>query len=166
MTPGVAWGEKKTDLPTRSKWQIGLLLWLKALFGGCGNAAGGTTCPPRGSRGAPWRIFGDFLFEKKVTRGRRGGAPPHGEECRGRGASPSSRKAPASRGAAGIHCVLPAGSSLGRELKGDHSLFQHRLRCKQNPDLPRLVGQTPLHPDRKRLAQRRVRRQLDRCAVW
>ena len=27
VTPGVAWGEKKTDLPTSSKWQIGLLLW-------------------------------------------------------------------------------------------------------------------------------------------
>ena len=27
--PGAAWGEKKTDLPTSSKWQIGLLLWLK-----------------------------------------------------------------------------------------------------------------------------------------
>ena len=30
VTPGIAWGEKKADLPTRSKWQIGLLLWLKA----------------------------------------------------------------------------------------------------------------------------------------
>ena len=29
VTPGVAWGEKKTDLPTNSKWQIGLLLWQK-----------------------------------------------------------------------------------------------------------------------------------------
>ena len=29
VTPGVAWGEKKTDLPTISKWQIGLGLWQK-----------------------------------------------------------------------------------------------------------------------------------------
>ena len=29
VTPGVAWGEKKTDLPTNSKWQIGLGLWQK-----------------------------------------------------------------------------------------------------------------------------------------
>ena len=30
VTLGIAWGEKKTDLPTRSKWQIGLFLLLKA----------------------------------------------------------------------------------------------------------------------------------------
>ena len=36
-----------------------------------------------GSRGAPWRIFGDFLFEKKVTRGGGAERPPHSGERRG-----------------------------------------------------------------------------------
>ncbi len=29
MTPVETWGENKTDLPTSSKWQIGLFLWQK-----------------------------------------------------------------------------------------------------------------------------------------
>ena len=29
VTLGIAWGEKKTDLPTNPKWQIGLFLWQK-----------------------------------------------------------------------------------------------------------------------------------------
>ena len=29
VTTGKAWGENKTDSPTNSKWQIGLVLWLK-----------------------------------------------------------------------------------------------------------------------------------------
>ena len=47
VTPGVAWGEKKTGLPTSSKWQIGLGLWQKPHRGGAGTA-GGAKRPPRG----------------------------------------------------------------------------------------------------------------------
>ena len=82
VTPGVAWGKKKTDLPTYSKWQIGLFLRLKPYRGGAGTA-GGAKRPPRGipKGGSPWRAFGDFPRDGKVTRGRRGGAP----SPRGRG---------------------------------------------------------------------------------
>ena len=54
------------------------------LSGGSGNAAGGMIMPPQGGPGVPpWRIFGDFLFEKKVTRGGGAERPPHGG-CGGR----------------------------------------------------------------------------------
>ena len=64
--------KNKTDLPTVSKWQIGLFLWLKALSRGCGLPQGERSVPlggvPRG--GAPsGRFFGDFLIGEKVTRG-------------------------------------------------------------------------------------------------
>ena len=52
VTPGRAWGEIKTDLPTSLKWQIGLVLWHKPYRGGAGTA-GGAKHPPRGSRGTP-----------------------------------------------------------------------------------------------------------------
>ena len=72
-------------MPTNSKWQIGLLLWLKALSRGLRLAAGGaglksvslfSRSPSGDSKGrSPWRAFGDFPRVGKVTRGRRGGAP-------------------------------------------------------------------------------------------
>ena len=78
-------GKNKTDLPTYSKWQIGLFLWHKPYRGGCGHrrGSGSEKCftfhsvPLSGSRGgSPWRAFGDFLIGEKVTRG--GGAErPH-----------------------------------------------------------------------------------------
>ena len=69
-------GKNKTDLPTNSKWQIGLFLWLKALSRGCGNRRGSEASPSGDSKGrSPWRAFGDFPRDGKVTRGRRGGAP-------------------------------------------------------------------------------------------
>ena len=93
VTPGVAWGEKKTDLPTNLKWQIGLFLWLKPYRGGCGAAAGGTGAksvslfarsPLGDSKGrSPWRAFGDFPRDGKVTRGGGAERPPHGG-CGGR----------------------------------------------------------------------------------
>jgi len=78
-------GKNKIDLPTNPKWQIGLLLWLKALSRGLRLAAGGaglksvslfSRSPSGDSKGcSPWRTFGDFPRVGKVTRGRRGGAP-------------------------------------------------------------------------------------------
>ena len=57
-------GNNKTGLPTNSKWQIGLFLCLKPPLGGAACRRGDNV-PPWGSRGAPWRIFGDFLFARK-----------------------------------------------------------------------------------------------------
>ncbi len=62
-------GKNKTDLPTNSKWQIGLFLWLKALLGGGGNAAGGTTCPPQGVQGhSPGTPLVPFVVKRKEPR--------------------------------------------------------------------------------------------------
>ena len=70
VTLGVAWGENKARLPTSSKWQIRLGQWLNPYRGGCGTAAGGAKRPPSGdSKGrSPWRAFGDFPRDGKVTR--------------------------------------------------------------------------------------------------
>ena len=70
-------GKNKTDLPTYSKWQIGLFLWHKPYRGGCGHRRGSEASPlgeyPEGV--APsGRFFGDFLIGEKVTRVQ-GGAP-------------------------------------------------------------------------------------------
>ena len=67
----------KTDLPTNSKWQIGLFLWHKPYRGGAACRRGSEASPSGGPGVPPWRIFGDFLFEKKVTRVQ-GGAPALG----------------------------------------------------------------------------------------
>ena len=51
-------GKNKTDLPTNSKWQIGLFLWLKPYLGGAATPQGGQRAPLRGSRGtAPARLW-------------------------------------------------------------------------------------------------------------
>ena len=43
---------------------------VETLLGGCGNAAGGTTCPPSGGPGAqPRHAFGSFRRETKGTPG-------------------------------------------------------------------------------------------------
>ena len=67
----------KTDLPTNPKWQIGLFLWLKPYRGGAGTAGGAgaksetlfARSPSGDSKGrSPWRAFGDFPRDGKVTR--------------------------------------------------------------------------------------------------
>ena len=108
VTPGVAWGEKKTDLPTYSKWQIGLGRRQKVARRETERSAASAkraVTPhwgiPKG--GSPWRAFGDFPRDGKVTRGRRGGAPsprgrggpsPHFGERRGghRRCGPSQKR--------------------------------------------------------------------------
>ena len=51
-------GKNKTDLPTNSKWQIGLFLWHKPYRGGAATPQGGQRAPLRGSRGtAPARLW-------------------------------------------------------------------------------------------------------------
>ena len=98
--------KNKTDSPTTSKWQIGLFLWQKAARREPERSAASAkraVTPHRQVQGrSPWRAFGDFPRDGKVTRvqggapaleeqglpslqnppGWRGGAPPHGE-CRG-----------------------------------------------------------------------------------
>ena len=70
----------KTDLPTRSKWQIGLCLWYKPYRGGAACRRGSEASPSGDSKGhSPWRAFGDFPRVGKVTRVQ-GGAPAGG--CR------------------------------------------------------------------------------------
>ena len=70
-------GKNKTDLPTKSKWQIGLFLWQKTarVQASAQHQRGRFLCTggiPKG--GSPWRFFGDFLIGEKVTRVQ-GGAP-------------------------------------------------------------------------------------------
>ncbi len=105
VTPGVAWGETKTDLPTNPKWQIGLGLWQKPYRGGGGNAAGGAKRPPQGSTQRGWPPLGDSLVTFSSGRkspGARGGAPStlrawelcsHIGERRG-GVSPLAKRLP------------------------------------------------------------------------
>ena len=87
-------GTNKTDLPTNSKWQIGLLLCLKPYRGGAARRRG-SEASPSGEYPEGISPLGDSLVT--FSSGRKspgvGGAerPPHGEECRGWGVSPSSR---------------------------------------------------------------------------
>ena len=62
-------GRIKTDLPTISKWQIGLFLWLKPYRGDAARRRGSEASPSGDSKGhSPWRAFGDFPRDGKVTR--------------------------------------------------------------------------------------------------
>ena len=69
-------GNNKTDSPTTSKWQIGLFLWQKAARREPERSAASAkraVTPHRQVQGrSPWRAFGDFPRDGKVTRG--GGA--------------------------------------------------------------------------------------------
>ena len=72
--------KNKTDSPTTSKWQIGLFLWQKAARREPERSAASAkraVTPHRQVQGrSPWRAFGDFPRDGKVTRG--GGAErPH-----------------------------------------------------------------------------------------
>ena len=74
--------EEKTRpiCPLSSKWQIGLGLWQKVARRETERSAASAkraTATHRGipKGGSPWRAFGDFPRDGKVTRGRRGGAP-------------------------------------------------------------------------------------------
>ena len=66
-------GEKKTDLPTRSKWQIGLLLCLKPPLGGARRFTappqGGQRAPLSGARGgSPGTPLVPFVVKRKEPR--------------------------------------------------------------------------------------------------
>ncbi len=76
VTPGKTRGEKKTDLPTQLKVANRSRFVVETLLGGCGNRRGSEASPSGDSKGrSPWRAFGDFPRDGKVTRGWRGGAP-------------------------------------------------------------------------------------------
>ena len=114
VTPGVAWGEKKTGLPTQLKVANRSKFVVETLLGGCGNAAGRTTCPPRGVQGcSPGESLVTF-FSKRKSPGARGGAPALGG-CGGFAPTSGSAEGaqPPRKEAAG--CPHPP---LGREKKG------------------------------------------------
>ncbi len=69
VTPGIARGETKTALPTRSKWQIGLGEWQKPYRGGAGTAGGAKRPPQGGPRGvAPGAPLVPFVVKRKEPR--------------------------------------------------------------------------------------------------
>ena len=83
--------KNKTDSPTTSKWQIGLFLWQKAARREPERSAASAkraVTPHRQVQGrSPWRAFGDFPRDGKVTRG--GGAErPHKGRSAEDGAQP------------------------------------------------------------------------------
>ena len=90
-------GKNKTDLLTNSKWQIGLFLWLKVARREPERSAASakravTTyqgIPKGAALGAPLVTFPATGKSPGVGGAER---PPHGEECRGWGVSPSSQK--------------------------------------------------------------------------
>ena len=80
VTPGVAWGEKKTDLPTQLKVanRSGFVAEGSPARDGAQRSErekGGDHAPGDSKGRSPWRAFGDFPRDGKVTRGRRGGTP-------------------------------------------------------------------------------------------
>ena len=88
-------GNNKTDSPTTSKWQIGLFLWQKAARREPERSAASAkraVTPHRQVQGrSPWRAFGDFPRDGKVTRGGGAERPPH------RGHSPPRIQSAAAR---------------------------------------------------------------------
>ena len=110
-TPAVPWidsrecfpdgteGKNKTDLPSNLKWQIGLFLWLRVARVQAKRSTneGGKFAPGDSKGRSPWRAFGDFPRDGKVTRVQ-GGAPASRVERRG-GCNPP-RKRGAQRGGA------------------------------------------------------------------
>ena len=61
--------EKKTDSSTCLKVANRSGSVSEALFGGCGNAAGGTTCPPQGVQGhSPGTPLVPFVVKRKEPR--------------------------------------------------------------------------------------------------
>ncbi len=86
----------KTDLPTISKWQIGLFSVAQTSPARCVSERekGGNFAPGDSKGRSPWRAFGDFPRDGKVTRGGGAERPPH----RGRGgAAPTSGSAEGQR---------------------------------------------------------------------
>ena len=76
--PDGAEGTNKTDLLTNSKWQIGLFLWLKVARREPERSTneGGKFAPGDSKGRSPWRAFGDFPRDGKVTRGGGAERPP------------------------------------------------------------------------------------------
>ena len=136
-------GKNKTDLPSNLKWQIGLFLWLRVARVQAKRSTneGGKFAPGDSKGRSPWRAFGDFPRDGKVTRVQ-GGAPASRVERRGgcnpprkrgaqRGGAPRKRKpcqmlnltlnkpAPQHRGAAVDDAGLPRCGRALRRIK-DH----------------------------------------------
>ena len=134
-------GEKKTDLPTRSKWQIGLFLWLKPARHEPERSAASAkraVTPHRQVQGrSPWRAFGDFPRDGKVTRG--GGAERPLMGVWGPPAPTSGSEEPrlttCSRGAAPLASVA-AGATSPAQTPG---------RGAQRPQIVGTQGPPPLH---------------------
>ncbi len=97
--------KNKTDLPTQLKVANRSKFVVETLLGGCGNAAGGTTCPPQGGQGhSPGTPLVPFVVKRKEPRVWAGQAHPWGGVQRGR--SPLAKR---------LGCPHPP---LGREKKG------------------------------------------------
>ena len=91
-------GKNKTDLPSNLKWQIGLFLWLRVARVQAKRSTneGGKFAPGDSKGRSPWRAFGDFPRDGKVTRVQ-GGAQrrvqPSSQEGCAEGRRPSQKKA-------------------------------------------------------------------------
>ena len=87
-------GKNKTDLPSNLKWQIGLFLWLRVARVQAKRSTneGGKFAPGDSKGRSPWRAFGDFPRDGKVTRGGGAERPPH------RGHSPPRIQSATARG--------------------------------------------------------------------
>ena len=82
--PSATPGRKKTDSLTCLKVANRSGLEVETLSRGCGLPQGERSVPLGDSKGrSPWRAFGDFLRDGKVTRGGGAERPPHGG-CGGR----------------------------------------------------------------------------------
>ena len=98
-------GKNKTDLPSNLKWQIGLFLWLRVARVQAKRSTneGGKFAPGDSKGRSPWRAFGDFPRDGKVTRGAgrsaciKGGVQrrvqPSSQEGCAEGRRPSQKKA-------------------------------------------------------------------------
>ena len=77
--PSATPGRKKTDSLTCLKVANRSGLEVETLSRGCGLPQGERSVPLGDSKGrSPWRAFGDFLRDGKVTRGGGAERPPHG----------------------------------------------------------------------------------------
>ena len=133
--------KNKTDSPTTSKWQIGLFLWQKAARREPERSAASAkraVTPHRQVQGrSPWRAFGDFPRDGKVTRG--GGAERPLMGVWGPPAPTSGSEEPSlttcSRGAASLASVA-AGATSPAQTPG---------RGAQRPQIVGTQGPPPLH---------------------
>ena len=115
VTPGVAWGKKKTDLPTSSKWQIGLLLWLKVARRETERSAASAKRAAATHRGIP---KGAALGAPLVTFPATGKSPGCRAERLHQGSLglPAPQKPPGSEGRSALPATSTHPAPRGRQL--------------------------------------------------